>query len=964
MTFVIFVQSSTHVHAFDNNDSFVLSLNFAPSIVETGKAVYPVGFVKLVSNITGGPVLAPRDLEVELLSKDTSIALVPPRVVIPAGSDYARFNVDVGYVTGETEVSALFGNQIVSKNFKVVEAANLVQKNFDIVINLPSDKMQVQAEMPFSVYLENNGNIVQAAEDLTVRFDYERSLVELSSDTITIKKGSYYATGVIKSLEKSGNAFIKAMSNVGSEDLNTVTNVVISQTQPVSLKVNVFPDRISQADTTVDIFVQLLDSTGQPTLASDDVKLELFSSSTQVKLDNINAVIKKGEAGAHIKPSVYFYLPQSQPVTIGASAPGLGATSANFDVLTGSLSISSPKAADRVLKVFTVGNMPSDSTSIVVYQLNAIEHDSDDGTDVNGDGRVDQNDHSPIDDLPEGALFPIQSLTLYSAGQDNLNIVSGNNWAASISDPGWIPAGSSYGTATITSGRQADSVNISVSLANTAAGTSPITIVGSLNPIQTMIFSPAGKMSDGSYRILFDRDGHSDLFFITLDSADRPSNAEKGVKYLIKPVNELAEIMPGKSFAIMSINSYSFGPNIENALEEVDAVPIGVNADSSLEVKSSLHLIFYSGTTSQVVLPFNSMVGFSKEHQIGAVQLRDATGYPVLASDDVIIKLSSSSVSNVFPTPTITIPKGKSFASFAIATFGRADNFTISASAEGLQSSSATVTPILADLHGSFANEDRLAISIPNKIIISTPTEGASVLWGMQADLKVASKDDKTATYDPASNSFVASAQVLSDKPGTFTIDVTLLKDGFKTIRISKSVAFEPQLAQMKTTIQYDQNAALSYGQPIQMSVLVQDANGKPISGAVVQVEESGAAGLVVISTLATDQNGAAGFAYIPTQSESSQGLSTIVVTAYKDGYKPSRDSKVLEVASSGMLPAIPVVGSTLGLPTWMTYAVIGGAAAGGGGFYYFKRLRGSEEENDDLTVEENVAEVEEREEI
>src|SRR4029079_11285024 len=126
------------------------------------------GFVRLVSNMTGGPALAPRDLEVELLSKDTSIALVPPRVVIPAGSDYAKFDIDVGYVTGETEISALFGNQIASKNFKVVEAASLIQQTLDIVINLPSNKMQVDSEMPFSVYLENNGNILQASEDTVI----------------------------------------------------------------------------------------------------------------------------------------------------------------------------------------------------------------------------------------------------------------------------------------------------------------------------------------------------------------------------------------------------------------------------------------------------------------------------------------------------------------------------------------------------------------------------------------------------------------------------------------------------------------------------------------------------------------------------------------------------------------------------------------------------------------------------
>lgn len=984
LSVMIFVHPSPPAQA-QSTDNFVLDLNFAPSIVETGKAVYPAGFVRLVSNMTGGPALAPRDLEVELLSKDTSIALVPPRVVIPAGSDYARFDIDVGYVTGETEISALFGNQITSKNFKVVEAASLVQKNLDITINLPSDKMQVDSEMPFSVYLENNGNILQASEDMVVRFDYERSLVQLNSDSITIKKGSYYAVGTIKSLEKSGNAFIKATAGVGGEELNTVNNIAISQTQPTALKVYVFPDKVGLNEKTIDIFVGVFDDNGQPTLAPEDIKLDFFSSTNRINIDDTNAVIKKGEFGFYTRPSMVFY--NSQTVTVGASSPGLGASTANFEVMSGSLNADEPKAADKVLNVLTIDSVPSDASSIVVYQLNTIEHDDDDvdcnhdedltndGNDCDGDGVfdrqrdtdnngvIDWHDAHPIDELSEGELYPVQSALIYSKQQGNINVISGDNLAAKVAEFGTIVAGSSYGTATIASGRQADSVGISVSLANTAVGTSSTTIIGGVKPIQTEIFSPAGTASDGDYRILFDRDGHSDLFFLTLDSAGRPSNSEKGVKYLIKPVNELTEIEPGRSFASLGVSSNSFGSTAENTIEQVDAIPVGVNADSSLEAKSSLHLIFYTGTTSQVLLPFNSMVGFSKEHQIGAVQLRDASGYPILASDDVAIKLSSSSVSSVFPAPVVTIPKGKSFANFAIATFGRADNFTVSASAEGLQSSSASVAPVLAELSGSFATEGKFAVTVPSKIAISTSTEGASVIWGIPAGLQVASKDDKTATYDPSTNSFVASAQVLSDKPATFTIDATLLKDGFKTARISKSIVFEPELAPMKTTIQYDLNAALSYGQPVQMSVLVQDANGMPVPGATVQVEESSAAGLVVISTVATDQNGAAAFAYTPTQKEGSS-LPTLVVTAYKDGFKPSRDSKVLEVGSSGALPAIPILGSALGgLPSWMSYAIIGGVAAGGGGFYMLKRPRAPKEDDEGEAAMEAPAETEVEEE-
>ncbi|TLY06443.1 MAG: hypothetical protein E6K88_08220, partial [Thaumarchaeota archaeon] len=104
MSFIIFIQPiSSPVMAL--GDDLRLELAFAPSAVEAGTASYPIGYVRLISNSTGEPILTASDLEVGLLSADASIAFVPSRVVIPAGSDYVRFNVEVGDLAGQTEIS-------------------------------------------------------------------------------------------------------------------------------------------------------------------------------------------------------------------------------------------------------------------------------------------------------------------------------------------------------------------------------------------------------------------------------------------------------------------------------------------------------------------------------------------------------------------------------------------------------------------------------------------------------------------------------------------------------------------------------------------------------------------------------------------------------------------------------------------------------------------------------------------
>ena len=158
------------------SDDLMLDLAFAPSVIEAGTASYPIGYVRLISNSTGEPILAATDLEVGLLSADASIAFVPSRVTIPAGSDYVRFNVEVSDLAGQTDISALYGDKKVSRTFKVVDAVSLVE-DVDLMINLPSDKMQINSRVPFSVYLESNGNILQAPKDIMVQFEYVSSLL-------------------------------------------------------------------------------------------------------------------------------------------------------------------------------------------------------------------------------------------------------------------------------------------------------------------------------------------------------------------------------------------------------------------------------------------------------------------------------------------------------------------------------------------------------------------------------------------------------------------------------------------------------------------------------------------------------------------------------------------------------------------------------------------------------------------
>lgn len=913
--------------------AFTIDLSFVPSQVEAGKTSHQIGYVRIISH-DGLPVYATRDIQVELQSEDETVASVPGAVVIPSGSDHAKFNVSVTDTVGVTEISAFFGDQIVTENFRVVAPQSQVPQDVDLVINLPSEQMQIGSEMPFSVYLENNGTLLQAPADITVSFDYERPLIKLNSDRLVIEKGSYYSIGTVRALEKSGSAFIKATTS--EPLLNTVANLQIAQTQPAAIKVDVFPDDIGPGENTIDVFVSLLDSEGSSTLAAQDVRLELFANSTGVlNLGQINAVIDKGSFGLHQRLSVRSFTEQN--VEFGASASGLGVDTDTFAIVAENLQEGHPKAQVKALQVFTVSEMPSEGTSVVVYQLNAVETDDDDNTDINGDGSIDGDDSHPIDDLEDGELYPIQASKLFSREQGNLFVVSSDNSAARIVDYGTLPAGRSYGAATISSGRQTDSVEVSVSLAEGASGTGSMNIKGGLNPVQTLIFSPAGKAEDGNYRMLFNQEGYSDLFFIARDSEGRPAASENGVKYLVKPINELAEIEAGNSFGALVVRSSAFGSD-DDGLSQITASPVGVNANSNLEAKSDLHLIFFAGSVSKVMFPFDSVIGVSKSHDVGTVQLLDSFGNPLVPSVDLVARLSSSNPAIIKVPDTVIIKQETSYVQFSVTTFGKAGNVTISASVEGVQSSSLELSSALLKIDSQILVKERLRATVPGNVTISA-IEGATVLWGVPSSLEVKIKEDKALRYDPETNSYFANLQVVASKPGNYTIDATLLKDGFETTRLSEHVFIDPYVSELQIYIEYSEDA-IAFKQPTPIVVTVETENGQPVEGAIVKLNSRNNATAVPASTR-TDSSGTATFTYTVTGMDQKMTLSA---TATKEGYSDGEDTKELDVT-----------GVPTSLPFWATYAAIAGvlASIGGGVIYFLKRPKAGRHVDEEVEEDE-----------
>jgi len=242
-------------------------------------------------------------------------------------------------------------------------------------LSLPTNNMHVNSEMPFSVYLQTeDGSIIRAPYDIDIEIEYETSLIFTNVDNLKIKSGEYYTWGVINTNDEVGIGYIRAsFEHFG---IDVAENIEITSSLPVALSVNVFPAKISgDAERTIDVFISLLDTDGLPASTPEDISIELFSDEHAVgrefddRMKETNVVIKKGEFGYYFREKMNVAGFENENILVGASAEDLGIALTSFKIVR-PLNIDNPLAENQTLTVFVMPQIPSNTTSIMSYQIN------------------------------------------------------------------------------------------------------------------------------------------------------------------------------------------------------------------------------------------------------------------------------------------------------------------------------------------------------------------------------------------------------------------------------------------------------------------------------------------------------------------------------------------------------------------------------------------------------------------
>jgi len=770
---------------------YTVKLQLAPSNVDTKNTSHSIGYVNLI-NKNGFAIQAPQDLAIGLESSDPSIASVPGLVTIPKDHNFAVFDVRVGSISGEAIISTTFNDKNDYADLIVGGIESSMPDDIQLRINLPTNKMHVNSEIPFSVYLETSeGEIIRAPYDITIDLEYEISLLKPNKEKMVIKNGDYYVWGTLKTMEEVGNSFLRATFE--KFGIDTAKNIEISSSLPTKLAIQIFPEKISaNVESTIDVFVSVVDSEGLPAVTPEDIKLELFSDSDSVgralddTMENEKVIIKKGEFGYYFREKLAISNNDHSETTIGVSAENFGIALDTFEYVE-PLNIEHPKAENSTLSIFVLDQIPSNTTSIMVYQLQAEASGIDDELNescveaedpiacIKKNKAIFGAEHD-IDLLGEGELYPILSNEyLQSYGSiDKINVVSSDSSIISVLHAGNIDVLHSYGTAIIKSGQKNGEVTLAATIKGVGAGTITTEVFDIFKHVDTAIFSPTGDNA-----VVLDKNGYFDLFVVALDGKGRPKILEQEAKYLLTPVNEVIVIKEGQAFAYANFHSDSFSATPGESIS-VEAVPIGVEADLGLE--SSTNFETQISSLVEITLPFENLDANTQNEYVGIVQLKDLLGNPSQASKDIRIKLDYDGAEIVDIPEHVTIEQFSSYATFPIIPNGERGDAQIYASVKGVLGSDAKISTdsnhpklnIFAD-----GLEGPLEIGEPVELKLFVDDQFADSVSGVS--LKFVTGED--VTISPAetrtNNEGAASIELTAQKGPMVSVKVIAIAEGF-----------------------------------------------------------------------------------------------------------------------------------------------------------------------------------------
>ena len=851
------------------NPEFFIRLSLVPSIIDNADPD-PLFFVVITDN-KGNPLLAPRDLEVNLISSDSTVVEVPSSIVIPKGDYYAAGKIDTRSA-GTTDIKASYLGQRVSSEITVVETSQAAEE-LSLTVKTPANTMLTGTSIPISIFLsDDEGNAVRAPFGISIRAEYDSNLIKLDAPT-KLEEGSVYAIGTVSSLQRSGNAWIRLHADELGQKITTSVKVIADK--PKSLTVRALPGNITVFDRAFYVYVGLLDETGEPAIAQENVSVHIFSNMTtnivgrQILDEPPVLRIEKGKFGSFVNIPLEILDPGAQVIfSVSAAAEGLQPANTLLNLTR---TVTKLFTQDENVRLFmeTMPKVGENSELLAIVQM---------------------RDRNGTLYSPPGILEP----DVFTSNVDSLE----------VKNIGFFGAGKTFATINLQTGFKSDDVILVGAVPGIGSANTTISVV-TKQPSKTTVFSPVND-------IRFNNDNRSDLYVILLDDSDRVVKAERNIQFLLTQVNEVQNVISGHSYA-----HFNFASNQLTQTGNVTlvALPVGVDSDVELESNIELEVTKESAATVQLIPAFRDIIGLKPMQSVMIVQLLDSIGNPYRAINDVSVTLTSSDSDIIDVDSEVKIPKGSSYALFPIYPRGSEGTGKITAAASNFAPSSTSIRSVLAPLPLSITPSLETPETNRELKLIVNSEPGARLTWKLPAELKVVEMDEQVAVDGTAELVLIplTAEEIIVDLEGS--------KAGYVTNKLTYNGSVSSVIQSMNVQLITYTDSILP-GESSTIEVKVTDDRGNPVEG--VQLEWKVANAEVLSMSDLSDANGNASVEIMAQDQKNVQ----VTVTSKKEGF-----SAVTESTSIAVDVPSPVVGQEesgdqmfQGIPAWYMYIGLVGA--------------------------------------
>lgn len=556
---------------------------------------------------------------------------------------------------------------------------------------------------------------------------------------------------------------------------------------PASLKIYIGPTSVPADNNSYNcIFVQLLDSSGEPTRAVQDTTIGLSSSLTSIGTVQPSVTILKGSTYASTDFQSTF---TPGITTITASASG-------FATVESSITTIGPIPATVALYGFP-STLPADGNTYgaILVQLQ----------DSSG---------SPAIAPKGGVQVTLSCSDSINVGTVSSNVVIPEGLTCAIADFTTIYNNSQVQAAIITSVAQGYASS-QLTITTTPVGK---------NPSSLEIFScPELPADENAYPLVAVELQNSTGFVSTLPSDTSVSVGSSNPT--VGQINSQLTIPADQSYAVATLNTtYIAGSTTITAV-----------ATNLLRSQQTITTTGFTPSKLAVFCVPSALPSDNATYSAIQVQLEDSDGRPAKApSGDVIVNLFSSTPTVGSVSSNLTIPFGQTQATGTIRVTNSPGTTSITAQASSYTMGQASLTTYLIDF-------------LPLQVTLKPANQ--TVGNGQQLNI---------TAYITANGAAItgATVQFTSDNGGTFTtvtqkvngyyntvftapsfttptnctITATASETGYGTSQATTQITVQPPSSSTSSTGSQNGNSASSGNATIQF--LIEDSNGKPVSGA------------------------------------------------------------------------------------------------------------------------------------